>query len=176
MKYLILSDFHGNISAYKKLPAIADKIKPDGIIFLGDNCDGNGAYPVNNVLDKIFYPLQTVVGNCDHYSIVNSLNVGILGNSETREDNGKTLFFTHGHLYNNYSLPPVLKEGDIFFYGHYHFPDISINHGVYCVCVGSMGRPRAGSDQSYCVYENGIIRLISAEKDTVLVEIDTNKN
>ena len=106
----------------------------------------------------------------------NSLNVGILGNSETREDNGKTLFFTHGHLYDNYHLPPILKEGDIFFYGHYHFPDISINHGVYCVCVGSMGRPRAGSDQSYCVYENGVIRLISAEKDTVLVEIDTNKN
>ena len=68
-------------------------------------------------------------------------------------DGDKTLYLTHGHLWNPEKLPP-LEKGTIFLYGHTHVKlDQEVN-GIRCVNPGSVSIPKDGS-HSCIVYDNG---------------------
>ena len=174
MKYLIVSDLHGSISSYEALSDIIKKEKPDTVVFLGDMCRNDNYLEINAVLNNVYTPLVMVSGNCDNPYVVSKLNVGFWGTSKQIDEKTQSLFFTHGHV--TALPPPTLKKGDVFFYGHRHCTDVYVYHGVYCVCVGSLAYPRCGSNKAYCTFENGIIRLISAENGTIILQIDTKGN
>lgn len=169
MKYLIAADLHGSISAYEKLKELADKHRPDKIILTGDLCEGSVG-DINNQLRKIYYPIIAVRGNCDRASEFGLLELGDKGKEHIEKLEEKTLFFTHGDGYGKV-VPPILGEGDIIFYGHYHYPEISVKNGVIRVCVGSLARPAFCSKKSYCLLTDHTISIIDAEGENVVSEI-----
>lgn len=169
MKYLIASDLHGSISAYEKLKELADEYCPDKIILLGDLCGGDVG-DINNQLRKIYYPIIAVYGNCDNISAFNCLELGNKGKEYTETLDNKTLFFTHGNQYGKV-IPPILGEGDAIFYGHYHYPEISVKNGVVRVCVGSLARPAFSSQKTYCLLTDHIISIIDSESGNTVTEV-----
>lgn len=169
MLYMIVADLHGNESAYEEIRDAAIAIKPDKLLFLGD-FGGDSKWINNVVLDRIYCTLLGVRGNNDTASFMESLNLGEQGRFYTEETDGRTLFFTHGHLYGRTGIPPVLGDGDVIFYGHYHFPEIYREHGVWHVCVGSAGLPTMGTEPTYCLFDGASIRLISLKTGETISE------
>ena len=163
--YLIVSDLHGNISAYEKVLTVAERIKPEKIVFCGDMCDGNGFIPVNAVLNNIWFPLVAVMGNCDTPQTFEKLKLGRQCTYYTETYKKRQLFFTHGHFYNDSFIPPILGYGDVLFYGHYHIPSINKVDNVTCVCVGSMGHPRSGFPATYVLFDGDSVDIYDAETD-----------
>ena len=114
MKYLIISDTHGNITY--AINAI-EKLKPDYCIHLGDmveDCED---------LERIF-PRQKFIfvkGNNDYWIRNNSFPDERVFTLE-----GKTFFICHGHKYHVKGGTEYLKReakqinADIVLYGHTH--------------------------------------------------------
>ena len=174
MVYVLASDFHGNVDAYIQLRRVAEEVKPDRIVLLGDLTDGYGAFPVNNELDRIFYPILAVRGNCDRFGVFDELNLGDKGAVFSEEDGTRRLVFTHGHLFGKNASPFPLGNGDVCFYGHYHYPEITVINGIRYVCVGSMAYPRGGSEKSFCVYDGKTLKLIAVNDGKILAENNLN--
>lgn len=173
MNYLLAADFHGNVDAYLELKRVADVVRPDEIVLLGDLFDANGAYPVNNVLDRIFFPILAVRGNCDYDDVYKTLNAGLKGVSFYEGKDDKRIFFTHGHLYDRGCPPTTLGKGDVMFYGHFHVPEIAKNgRGVWSVCVGSAGKPGAGSRPTYGLFDGEIVRICDLYTDETVLETE----
>ena len=169
MLYMAVADLHGNASAYEKIRDKAKELNPDKLFFLGD-FGGEPAWINNVVLDRIYCPIIGVQGNNDSLAFMESVNLGNQGRFYTEEHGGRKLFFTHGHLYGRTGIPPVLGEGDIIFYGHYHFPELYKKHGVWHVCVGSAGLPAIGTEATYCLFDGEKIRILSLDTDETVVE------
>ena len=175
MMYLIASDFHGRIGAYKDLVRAVSECKPDKVILLGDLC---GASPsgINAELDKIYCQIFAVRGNCDPLTDFSALDFGDAGLCYSEKSGGRNLFFTHGHIYGRTAFPPFSEKGDILFYGHYHFPEISVIKGITCVCVGSMGQPRGGSVPTFCLFDEKTIKICARDTLEVLNEYAPRAN
>jgi predicted phosphodiesterase len=67
---------------------------------------------------------------------------------------GNIIFATHGHHYNAEKLPK-LKAGDILLHGHTHIPCFEEVSGIKIVNPGSVSIPKAESEHSYMVFEDG---------------------
>ena len=69
----------------------------------------------------------------------------------------KTLFLTHGHLFDDKN-PPLLKAGDVLFNGHFHNPHHKVleNGAIYANC-GSVALPKEGTPHSYILLDNGTL-------------------
>ncbi len=172
MKYIIASDFHGNTAAYERFKEIFDREKPDKAIFLGDYFVGGDVTSVNNVLKKIFTPLIAVRGNCDGISDFSELDAGLRDRLFYEEILGKRVCFTHGDLYGRGAVPPVIGEGDVIFFGHYHVPEISKSDGIWRICVGSAGRPRGYLPASYCVFDGEKVKICAMDTDETITEAE----
>ena len=68
-------------------------------------------------------------------------------------ENGRTLFATHGHLFDPDHLPP-LPAGSAFAFGHIHVKHAERQGDTLILNPGSVSIPKDGS-HSYMVYENG---------------------
>ena len=64
------------------------------------------------------------------------------------------MFCTHGHIYNEENLPPMMP-GDILLYGHTHVPRAELCGDKWMLNPGSVSIPKGGSVQSYAVLEDG---------------------
>jgi putative phosphoesterase len=65
---------------------------------------------------------------------------------------GRTVYATHGHVYNEGKLPP-LGKGDVLLHGHTHVPACT-DHGEYLyVNPGSVSIPKEDSPHSYVTLE-----------------------
>ena len=51
---------------------------------------------------------------------------------------------------------PPLQPGDILLYGHTHIPAWDQRDGILCLNPGSVSIPKAGSERSYIILENGV--------------------
>ena len=67
----------------------------------------------------------------------------------------RSIFVTHGHLFNLDSLPP-LHEGDILLHGHTHVPACETRNGVTYLNPGSLSMPKEDSAHSYMTLEDGL--------------------
>jgi predicted phosphodiesterase len=74
--------------------------------------------------------------------------------------NGRMIFATHGHLFNESALPP-LRDGDILLHGHTHVPvcrthtDEGAPHYTY-LNPGSVSIPKENSAHGYMMLENNL--------------------
>ena len=165
MKLMIASDIHG--SAYycrKMLDAFAHE-QADRLLLLGDFL----YHGPRNDLPKDYNPKEVIAmlnplkqsllcvrGNCDTEVDQMVLEFPILSDYCLLEINGKTIFATHGHIYNPDHLPP-LKDGDILLNGHTHIP-ANQNMGTYTyVNPGSISIPKNGSGHGYMILEDDFI-------------------
>ena len=67
---------------------------------------------------------------------------------------GRTIYATHGHVYNEEKLPP-LKKGDILLHGHTHVQAMEDRGDYIYLNPGSVSIPKNGNENSYMVYEDG---------------------
>ncbi len=166
MKYIIASDIHGSAFWCDKLLNAFEKEYADRLILLGDLLyhgprnpfpQDYGCPAVCNALNAIKDKIIAIRGNCDSEVDQMVLEFPMLADYALVGDNGKTLFLTHGHLYNA-QTPPLLKKGDVLLNGHFHLPCHRVleNGAIYANC-GSVSLPKDGSPHSYIVYENQVL-------------------
>jgi putative phosphoesterase len=173
MKYLIASDLHGSYYYAKKIVEIFEKEKADKLIFLGDIYNHGPRNPlpkdyspmdVAKLLNSIKDKMIVVKGNCD--SEVDTM----ISDFDFIEDlclvvDSKTIFLTHGHVYNKDNMPKTSYSAVI--YGHFHTGFIEEINGVTVANTGSLSLPKNNTPNSYILVDNGSIILKDIEGNIV---------
>ncbi len=134
MKILVFSDSH---SALSFMRICVDKVRPDGIIHLGDHYD-------DGEVVKEEYPhirVWQVPGNCDRYrvpSFVPEICIERIG--------GVDMYMTHGHKHGvKMTRGPLLRDARackcaIALYGHTHVPECRQEEdGLWVMNPGASG-------------------------------------
>lgn len=162
MKFLIASDIHGSAYFCNLLLNAINEEKPDKVLLLGDilyhgpRNDLPRDYAPKQVI-AMLNPLKDMIvcvrGNCDAEVDQMVLDFPIMADYKTISAPDKTLYLSHGHIYNKDKLPPM-EKGDILLGGHTHVPEIvDIEGKIYMNC-GSVSIPKENSPHSYMVFEN----------------------
>ncbi len=169
MKLLIASDLHGSAYYAEKIVNVFKEIKADKLIFLGDiyNHGPRNPFPkgyetmsVSNILNQMKENLIVVKGNCDS-EVDKMISEFDFLESATIIDNGKTVFLTHGHVYNKDNMPKT--KFDALIYGHFHTGFIERINGVVVANAGSLSLPKNDTPSSYLVLENGLLQLFDID-------------
>lgn len=164
MKYLIVSDIHGSLTALEQVLDLYGKEGCDMLCILGDilnygprNGLPEGLNPkgiaerLNSMADEII----AVRGNCDSEVDQMLLDFPILSTYTLLVDNGRKLLLTHGHVYNKENPPK--GRFDAMLYGHTHLWLLeSTANGVVCN-TGSVTFPKGGNPPTLAIYENGTL-------------------
>ena len=173
MKYLIASDIHGDKTSTERLIQILKEEKAEKLILLGDvynhgprNNLPNGYSPMDvaSVLNAVKEKLIVVKGNCD--SAVDTM----ISDFDFIEDmclvvENKTLFLTHGHVY-NIDNPPKTKF-DAVIYGHFHTGFIKEKDGTIYINAGSTSLPKCGTEKSYLLIDGKTVYLKSLDNNLI---------
>ena len=171
MKWLIASDIHGSAYYCRKVVERFAREGADRLLLLGDVL----YHGPRNDLPRDYAPKEVaaqlnamagrvfgVRGNCDAEIDQAVLAFPIMADYALLCEGGRTVFATHGHLYNPDCLPP-LHEGEILLLGHTHAPLCTERAGIVCLNPGSAAIPKEGSPHSCMTLENGLFRWIDLE-------------
>lgn len=163
MKLMIASDIHGSAYYCEKLLKAYDAEKADKLLLLGDIL----YHGPRNDLPKDYAPKQVIAmlnprkqdflcvrGNCDTEVDQMVLEFPILADYCILYLDGRMIFATHGHVFNEKNLPP-LKKGDILLHGHTHVPVCKENEDYIYLNPGSVSIPKEDSWHGYMLLENG---------------------
>ena len=165
MRYMVISDIHGDIYNLNKVLDIYLKEHCDSLIILGDlfnyGIDLNREDIINrlNLLrDNIIY----VRGNCD-----NNINNILFDTPYSKEISicNKNTLLTHGHLYNYEYL--IGSNYDVIISGHTHVADISKEYNKLFLNPGSISKSRKG-ENSFMIIDNNIITIRDLENEILL--------
>ena len=165
-KLLIASDIHGSAFYCRRLMERIAAEAPDRILLLGDllyhgprnalpeEYDCPQAYEMLNALkDKVL----AVRGNCDSEVDQMVLDFPIMSDYALLEIDGVHIYATHGHLWNEQSLPPM-QEGTVLLNGHTHIPACTEHSNYIYMNPGSVSIPKGGSKHSYMTLEGGLFQ------------------
>ncbi len=162
MKYFIASDIHGSAHWCKLLLEAFESEGADKLILLGDLLyhgprndfpDGYSPKEVFAMLNAVKDKILAVRGNCDSEVDQMVLEFPMLADYALAEHNGRTLYFTHGHLWNAEN-PPLLKKGDLLFNGHFHTPAaVEMENGAYYANCGSVALPKPDTPHAYLLLD-----------------------
>ena len=150
MKLLVLSDSH---SALSFMRYAVDRVKPDGIVHLGDHYD-------DGEILKEEYPrilLWQVPGNCDRYRVPPHVPEILIERIW-----GVDFYMTHGHRHNvKLGLWKLLEDAgacnsQVVLFGHTHEPYCEYEDVDFLVM-------NPGS----CGYGGGTVGLIEIEKNEI---------
>ncbi len=166
MKWMIASDIHGSAFWCERLLQAFEDEGADKLLLLGDLLyhgprnplpDGYAPQKVFAMLNAIKTKLVCVRGNCDSEVDQMVLEFPMMADYALLHDEGRTLFLTHGHLFNA-ETPPLLQKGDVLFNGHFHTPCTkALDCGATYANCGSVALPKDGTPHSYLIYENGTL-------------------
>lgn len=134
MRILVVSDTHRD--GYSLQKAILEQPRAEAVIHLGDGeeeaCRMKSDFP-----EKMFLQVR---GNCDWGSA--------LPPEGLRTFEGKTIFYTHGNLYNvkygTYEIKSAAraKKADVLLFGHTHEAFTDYEDGLYIMNPGSLNGSR----------------------------------
>ena len=164
--YLIASDLHGSATYTEQLLEAYDREGADRLLLLGDILyhgprndlpDGYAPKKVAELLNARRGEIFSVRGNCEAEVDQMMLDFPVLADYCLLAEGERTVFLTHGHVYNRDNLPP-LKKGDVLLYGHTHVPLCETVSGIVCMNPGSVSIPKEGSPRGYMTLENGVFR------------------
>ena len=162
MKLMIASDIHGSAYYCSKLMDCYKNEKADKLVLLGDILyhgprndlpEEYGPKKVISLLNERKDILICVRGNCDAEVDQMVLDFPIMADYAIINAEGKTIYATHGHKYNEDNLPP-LKKGDILLNGHTHVPKCTDHENYIYMNPGSVSIPKENSHHGYMIYEN----------------------
>ena len=158
MKIMIASDIHGSAYYCEKMIDAFNNEKPDKILLLGDILyhgprndlpENYNPKDVAKMLNDIEENVLCVRGNCDSEVDQMMLDFPIMADYCLLYCGGRTIFVTHGHVFNTKN-PPNLSQNDILLHGHTHIPACENfgNNNIY-VNPGSISIPKNNSQHSY---------------------------
>lgn len=154
MKYLVVSDIHGNIDSINHIKRIVKEENIDEIIILGDLYH-YGFFSNQEAIDelnKMAGIIKAVRGNCDSPSDVHNskFNIEI---SLLMTIKGKQFFFCHGHNHNYNTLPIKV---DYYICGHQHITYFKELSELTVANPGSISYPRQNTKRSYMIIDECI--------------------
>ena len=163
MKYLVISDIHGDFDMLLKSIDAFKYFNCDEIIILGDvlyhgprNDLPSGYAPkkcislLNEYKDKI----TCVKGNCDAEVDQMVLEFDIL-ESHFKTINNIEVYLTHGH-----HLDMVPDSANIIFYGHTHVSKIERENDKLFINPGSTSIPKGDLIHSFGIIENNTFKIL----------------
>ena len=162
MKLMIASDIHGSAYYCREMLHNFEVEGAERLLLLGDilyhgpRNDLPRDYAPKEVLAMLNARREAIFcvrGNCDTEVDQMVLEFPILADYSLIWLGGRALYATHGHVYNEDKLPPLMS-GDILLYGHTHIPKHSENNGVVCINPGSVSIPKNGSCHSYIICDD----------------------
>lgn len=158
MRFLVISDTHGNIEkaldAYRQA---ASNGPIDGIIHLGDY-----ERDADNIADELNCPMYNVRGNCD-----GDYSAG--GDFKVLDTEAGRIFLTHGHAqrvkmtYMNLIYRAQELDCVAALFGHTHMAHYEEDSGLVLLNPGSLTEPADGSGGTYAIMttsEDGVTASI----------------
>jgi len=168
MKLMFASDIHGSKYWCQKMMERFVAERPQRLVLLGDllyhgpRNDLPKEYDPKGVialLNSIKENIIAVRGNCDAEVDQMVLEFPIMADfAPILLEDGRLLFCTHGHIYNNDKLPP-LQDGDLLMNGHTHVYDNRDMGNYRYLNPGSVSLPKENCTNSYMIYHDGIFTL-----------------
>jgi putative phosphoesterase len=162
---LIASDIHGSALYLKELLAAFEREGAARLVLLGDilyhgpRNDLPRDYAPKRVIEMlngIKDEILCVRGNCDTEVDQMVLNFPVLADYCILFEAGRTIYATHGHVYNESKLPP-LSRGDVLLHGHTHVPKCTEHEDYLYINPGSVSIPKEDSPNGYMTLENGVL-------------------
>ncbi|MBR4604109.1 MAG: phosphodiesterase [Kiritimatiellae bacterium] len=167
MRILFMSDIHGVPSALNAALALGDSLGYDKIALLGDllyhgprNGVPNFYNPVRvaEMLNSLADKIVAVRGNCDAEVDQMMFSFPMMSDYAILDAGGETFFLTHGHLWNEWRLPPVGIAG-VLAHGHTHIPELKrLDCGLTVFNPGSVSLPKGGSSRSVGYFDGSELR------------------
>ena len=167
MRILFLSDIHGVPSTLEAAFESAATLGYDKIVLLGDllyHGPRNGVpdfydpVKVAKILNALKDRIVAVRGNCDAEVDQMMFEFPMMGDYQILEAGSETFFLTHGHLYNEFRLPP-LGMGTVLAHGHTHIPELKqLVPGLKLFNPGSVSLPKGGSSRSFGYFDGETLR------------------
>ena len=158
MRLLFISDIHGVPSTLEAALDAAQPLGYDKIVLLGDllyhgprNGVPNFYNPVKvaKILNGLKDKIVAVRGNCDAEVDQMMFEFPMMSDYAIVESGSETFFLTHGHLWNEWKLPPV-GIGTVLAHGHTHVPELKkLDCGMTIFKPGSISLPKGGSSRSF---------------------------
>lgn len=162
MRIVFLSDIHGVPSTLEAALKKADSLGYDKIVLLGDllyHGPRNGVpsfydpVKVAEMLNERAESIVAVRGNCDAEVDQMMVKFPIMEDYQILDAGNKKFFLTHGHLWNEYKIPPI-GIADILAHGHTHIPELkSLECGLTIFNPGSVSLPKGESTRSIGYYD-----------------------
>lgn len=166
MKYLIVSDIHGCLPALEQVLSFYRESQCEMMCILGDILnygprngipEGINPHRIAEKLNAMSDEIIAIRGNCDSEVDQMLLDFPILADYALIIDNGKRLFLTHGHIYNENKYPK--GKIDFFFYGHTHLWKLESDSNRTICNTGSITFPKGGNVPTFAIYENGHVSI-----------------
>ena len=166
MKLMIASDIHGSAKWCAAMLEAWRQEAPDRLVLLGDllyhgpRNDLPEDYAPKRViamLNEVADHVLCVRGNCEAEVDQMVLAFPVMADYAALFLDGRTVYCTHGHVYNPDRLPP-LRPGDALLFGHTHVPGFWLRDGVACANPGSTSIPKQDSPHSYALLEDSELR------------------
>ncbi len=171
MKLMFISDIHGDAECLRRALEIYERERPERLFLLGDilyhgprNNIPAGYDPkrVAEMLNAMKNHITAVRGNCEAEVDQMMLSFPVMAEYSCVFADGISMFLTHGHIYNEDSMPP-LSESDILIHGHTHIP-VCVRSGDNTVInPGSISLPKGGNPKSLMLYNNRIFSVIDLD-------------
>ncbi len=164
MKFLIASDVHGSAFYAQKIIERFKAENADKIILLGDiyNHGPRNVLPLDyapmkvaEILNGVKDNLIVIKGNCDSEVDTMISDFDFLPHLLLVVED-KTVFLTHGHVYNKDVLPKT--DFDCLIYGHFHTGFIDKKLKTFAN-AGSVSLPKNQTANSYLVLDGKELSL-----------------
>ena len=175
MKYMFASDIHGSAYYCRKMLEAYEKEEAERLVLLGDllyhgprNDLPKDYAPkqVISMLNEMKNQIYAVRGNCEAEVDQMVLEFPVLADYCILAIDDLTFFATHGHVYNQDHLPPLMA-GDILIHGHTHVLKAEKRDGYILLNPGSVSIPKEGNPPTYSIYEDGIFSIRDFDGNTV---------
>ena len=178
-KLMIASDVHGSAYYCRKMLEAFDREQADRLLLLGDIL----YHGPRNDLPKEYAPKEVIKmlnerktkifcvrGNCDTEVDQMVLEFPILADYAVFPAADRLIYATHGHHFHMNQLPP-LQPGDILLHGHTHIPAWEpFGDGNLYLNPGSVSIPKAESEPSYMLLQDGKVIWKTLEGTTYYSE------
>lgn len=178
MKWMIASDIHGSAYWCERLLECYKNEKADRLLLLGDilyhgpRNDLPREYAPKSViamLNALKSEIVSVRGNCDTEVDQMVLEFPVLADYALLESNGRMIYATHGHIYNEEKLPP-LKKGDVLLNGHTHVAAVREHEDYVYINPGSVSIPKEETGHGYMLLEDGKLIRKDIESGEITAE------
>lgn len=170
MKYLIISDIHGSLPRLELALDFYQQQHCDMLCILGDILnygprnripEGMDAQGIVRRLNAMAEDIVAVRGNCDSEVDQMLLNFPMMADYVLLVDEGKRLFLTHGHVYNQEKLPK--GHFDAVFFGHTHIWTLDRQADCIFCNTGSVTFPKQDNPPTLAIYENSTISVYTLD-------------